>query len=703
MTLRLAGGAGGVAASLAFALALALAVAGSAPARGESSPSGVIEGEVSKRFEGVATAGSQEVVVTGLRIDLRYRFASLLGELLWLFEARYDFEGPLASSLRIGGTSSVTAVDGAGVVRVAENASGGVDLEVSADLLRRVRVVDLDFILWCDPEAELGLEAGRFFVHRPYPGVFGRAGAWGWDVPASPAWERSFNASVLNARDGRHRRREPFRPDHFFSAAQSKAIFQQMLRLRERRGDGFPIFSRVFSTFYNVKLELSDFVREVERLQPGATRHLLRPRSADDGAAAARPRDVLVNKLIDAVDRELATSADGRAAATSGAVRGAVLAVDRALERFGDDVSPRVRAAWAERRRAALGARAERELELVWRAAEPILRATRPDEQPAWPADLQARVAEVQRALESLAQDLGDDDPLVERGRRLVALLAPRGPAPPRLKGKEQGFDIYVHTAPGGLEIEMVHVPPGPFVMGSDRPEDAMVRTDQRPQHTHRMERGYFIGRYETTVREYVAYLRATGTADADRRYNATHLSHPVQVNWAEAKAFCDWAGLALPSEAQWEKAARGPDGRTFPWGGTTPARGTPRFANVLDEAYRREDWGFEASFGPRAGAFLGYDDGFAGTAPVGSFPAGASPYGAHDMIGNAQEWTGDSYESGAYARYARGDLTPPAPGAERVARGGDCQSASWKTTTTFRAPMHPDLSAGFRPVWVSP
>jgi len=164
----------------------------------------------------------------------------------------------------------------------------------------------------------------------------------------------------------------------------------------------------------------------------------------------------------------------------------------------------------------------------------------------------------------------------------------------------------------------MVWIPPGPFLMGSDKGKDPQAFDDELPQHRVTLP-GYWIGRYPVTVAQFRAFVEASGHRPQDPDSLKGPDEHPVAwVSWYDALAYCRWlsekAGipLALPSEAEWEKAARGTDGRIYPWGDEPPDEGRCNFGNNVKE-----------------------------TTPVGRYsPQGDSPYGCVEMAGNVWEWT---------------------------------------------------------------
>ena len=220
----------------------------------------------------------------------------------------------------------------------------------------------------------------------------------------------------------------------------------------------------------------------------------------------------------------------------------------------------------------------------------------------------------------------------------------------------------------------MVLVPEGEFVMGQDRGASG---DDERPQRRIWLD-AFYIDRLEVTNAQFKAFCDATNriypnNPNWDSEYFLGKPERPlVNITYEQARAYCDWAGKRLPTEAEWEKAARGTDGRIYPWG------------NVWEE-------GLANLAGDNRGA-----DRFYRTAPVGSFPRGASPYGAEDMIGNVWEWVADWYDETYYARAPqRNPLGPEKARAARSVRGGGFSSPRLPTgdaTTHNRSKNVPNL-----------
>ncbi len=221
-----------------------------------------------------------------------------------------------------------------------------------------------------------------------------------------------------------------------------------------------------------------------------------------------------------------------------------------------------------------------------------------------------------------------------------------RTPTPPTIP---QAGDVWVNPTDGG---EMVAVPAGKFLLGtSDVQLNAWLREHRQDRReTFKAEQpqcrvalpGYWIDKNLVTVGQYQKFCAATNHEMPEEPRWGWQANHPmVGVTWEEAAAYAKWAGKRLPRELEWEKAARGTDGRLFPWGNRWDASRAADFATSKS------------------------------TRPVGSFPAGASPYGALDMAGNVWEWCADWYDETAYARYAKGNLAPPKTGTQKVLRGG--------------------------------
>ena len=219
---------------------------------------------------------------------------------------------------------------------------------------------------------------------------------------------------------------------------------------------------------------------------------------------------------------------------------------------------------------------------------------------------------------------------------------------------------------------KMVWVPAGEFMMGAaDGP------ADEQPVHRVRISRGFWLGRCEVTVSQWLHYCKVANVVLGTEVF--TPLDHPMSgVSWLDVERYCRFYGMALLTEAQWEWAARGPEGRKYPWGN----RWDPKLCNNKGNPYELPDVGL---------AF---------TAPVGHYPGGASWCGALDMAGNLAEWVQDWYGKTYYAESPSVDPTGPATGTDRVLRGGSwsffprlCRSAN-----RYRAvPEYRDASGGFR------
>jgi formylglycine-generating enzyme len=265
-----------------------------------------------------------------------------------------------------------------------------------------------------------------------------------------------------------------------------------------------------------------------------------------------------------------------------------------------------------------------------------------------------------------------------------------------------------VLTLAPGATLDLVKVPAGPFLMGSAASDNGSY-DDEKPQQTVTLGE-YYVGKYEVTVAQFSAFVKATGykttaetkgvasvftgstwveTKGADWQHPSgpgsdvsQKASHPVtQVSWNDAVAFSKWASqvtgrtVRLPTEAEWEKAARGTDGRTYPWGNEAP---DPTRCN----------------FGTNVGD----------TTPVGKYsPRGDSPYGAADMCGNVWEWTSSQFKPYPYrADDGREDMASPD---SRALHGGSFSYSVWgarsarRTDGYWRFPEDRVSYLGFRVV----
>jgi formylglycine-generating enzyme required for sulfatase activity len=264
----------------------------------------------------------------------------------------------------------------------------------------------------------------------------------------------------------------------------------------------------------------------------------------------------------------------------------------------------------------------------------------------------------------------------------LTASSSP-APFPPRLAAL--GF---ARRSLGGVEVvvpPLCEVPAGAFLMGSDPAQDQDAAEHEMPQHWVTLA-AYEIARFPVTVAEYAAFVRAGQPAPQDWHNQLAHPDHPVvNVFRQEALAYTAWLAQVtgqpwrLPSEAEWEKAARGdPDAgraRLYPWGGSFD----PRRCNT-------------------GASHLG------GTTSVGTYPTGASPYGAQDMAGNVWEWTSSLLKPYPYVA-ADGREGAEARGV-RVVRGGSWGDTPQAARAASRFPVHSDLYhdlSGFRVICAAP
>jgi eukaryotic-like serine/threonine-protein kinase len=219
-------------------------------------------------------------------------------------------------------------------------------------------------------------------------------------------------------------------------------------------------------------------------------------------------------------------------------------------------------------------------------------------------------------------------------------------------------------------EVPMMLVPAGEFKMGS-----ILGDGDEQPTHTVYLD-AYYIDKYEIINALYMACVNV-GACDPPRQSDSvTHPSYygnpefdnypVIYVDWNMAKTYCEWRGVQLPTEAQWEKAARGTDGRTYPWGETVDKIYANSNQNLLD------------------------------TTAVGSYERGKSIYGVYDMAGNVFEWVADWYSETYYQDSPSSNPLGPDTGQYRVLRGGSWHSFPYSFRSSFRGAY--DFPEGFGP-----
>jgi len=244
---------------------------------------------------------------------------------------------------------------------------------------------------------------------------------------------------------------------------------------------------------------------------------------------------------------------------------------------------------------------------------------------------------------------------------------------------KREGVDRRKGKEPNVLklkdDVEMVYVPEGEFIMGSER------MPDESPAHAAYMKKAFYIDKYEVTNERYEKFIKETGHRKPINWITGTYPEgkgkHPVVfVNWVDAFDYCKWAGKRLPTEAEWEKAARGEDGRSFPWGDALdPKKANMPISKIGD------------------------------TTPIGSFEAGKSPYGAYDMAGNVYEWVEDWYYLYQNSRAKGRDFQKYAGEKNKILKGGswydclayECGLSAFTSNRAFFDPSIRNNSFGFR------
>ena len=219
----------------------------------------------------------------------------------------------------------------------------------------------------------------------------------------------------------------------------------------------------------------------------------------------------------------------------------------------------------------------------------------------------------------------------------------------------------------------MVVVPAGEFTMGS-----ATGDADEQPVHQVYVN-AFSMDKYQVSVKHYARFLEATHhdiPPDWSIMNRPQHQNRPVaNVDWADAAAYCTWVGKRLPTEAEWEKAARGTDGRTYPWGNEPPTR--------FHATSGKEIWSSHTA-----------------PSPVGTLEEGKSPYGIYDTAGNVWEWVSDWYDPDYYQNSPSQNPTGPPTGESKVVRGGSWGSGPKDLRSANRevhVPSFRGFGTGFR------
>ncbi len=282
----------------------------------------------------------------------------------------------------------------------------------------------------------------------------------------------------------------------------------------------------------------------------------------------------------------------------------------------------------------------------------------------------------------------------------------PDGPAGP-VDAPGDAVGSPSQPAQGGCPAGMVRVPTGTFRMGSP---DGEGEDREHPQHEVTLS-GYCIDRTEVTVKEYRACVAAGGCTATPSKMEVQQgaspvvvkmwcngkdrADHPINcVSWEQAVAYCRSVQKRLPTEAEWEYAARGSDGRKYPWGDQPPS--ASRLNACQNECVLMAERDLKVEWH----GMYNDDDGWPTTAPVGSYPGGASPFGVLNLAGNVSEWTADSAEP--YTAAAARDPQRSGPGEGRVIRGSGWldNNPSWVRAASRFYSVERDqasLEVGFR------
>ncbi len=263
-----------------------------------------------------------------------------------------------------------------------------------------------------------------------------------------------------------------------------------------------------------------------------------------------------------------------------------------------------------------------------------------------------------------------------------VSTLVVAAEPPPSNNG---GQPASLETTKGKDGAPMILIPAGAFTMGSN---DGLP--NERPEHKVTLD-AYFIDQYEVTAGRYQMFVDSAKrnlppTWDDEAAQTLSNLP-AVGMTWTDAAAYCKWAGRRLPTEAEWEKAARGTDGRRYPWGHMQP------FVDIAN--YNRGVWVSEAI------TLVPVNSGVEGmSVRHGLKQGGKSPYGLFHMAGNAAEWVADWYDRGYYQKSPEQNPQGPTEGEKHVLRGGSWADLPPALRVTARVSAEPDYeerTIGFR------